>query len=87
MTSAELVATLDGNTVEWGDGSRVHDDGDTIRSRNADGSPPAGRIDFADGRHCRGWDGGQKCSTVYDDGDLDSSGGRVTVIEGTPDGL
>jgi len=97
MTSERLEVVLDGNTIQWADGTNVYYSGSEIRALDSDGGPMVGTINFADNLHCRAWGGADKCSSVYEgpdgtltffvDGKADSSGGYGQVIEGNPENL
>lgn len=97
MTSEELQSVLNGNTLQWGDGSLVYYDGSEIRGLNPSDESLVGTINFANNLHCRNWGRSDKCSTVYDDGsgtliffvggDPDSSGGYANVLIGNPEQL
>jgi len=69
MTSERLQTVLDGNTIQWGDGTNVYYSGSEIRALDSGGGPMVGTIDFSDNLHCRAWGGEDKCSSVYEDSD------------------
>jgi len=97
MTSERLQTVLDGNTIQWGDGTNVYYSGSEIRALDSDGGSMVGTIKFSDNLHCRAWGGADKCSSVYEDSDgkltffvdgkPDSSGGYGRVISGNPENL
>jgi len=98
MTSSRLKSVLNGNTVQWGDGSAVYYNGSEIRAFGPDGTAIVGAIRFKNNQHCRSWNGGgERCSDVYEGadgtlsffvpGETDSSGGIARVLNGNPNNL
>ena len=95
LTSEKLGAVLEGNTLQWADGTHVYYVGSEIRAQNSNGELMIGAINYANDLHCRSWRSGkEKCSTVYHDGEgkltffvdgnPDSSGGHGQIIAGNP---